>query len=120
MSEDNDQDDIVLSELPDDELVEQMHAEVAITIQGADDLEALVQALPLLVEALARGPLGPSRQDQAAHLEAALAEYERWRRPAVAPYLAVGSQGVRPLERREPSPEERWPPKSMGTRSVST
>jgi 2-polyprenyl-6-methoxyphenol hydroxylase-like FAD-dependent oxidoreductase len=40
----------------------------------------------------------------------ALAEYERWRRPAVAPYLAVGSQGVRPLERREPSPEERWPP----------
>lgn len=40
----------------------------------------------------------------------ALAEYERWRRPAVAPYLAIGSEGVRPLERREPLDSERWPP----------
>ncbi|MGI9540073.1 MAG: FAD-dependent oxidoreductase, partial [Miltoncostaeaceae bacterium] len=40
----------------------------------------------------------------------ALAEYERWRRPAVAPYLAIGSQGVRPVARREPLDIERWPP----------
>lgn len=40
----------------------------------------------------------------------ALAEYERWRRPAVAPYLAVGSQGVRVVRGGTPRDEERWPP----------
>jgi 2-polyprenyl-6-methoxyphenol hydroxylase-like FAD-dependent oxidoreductase len=40
----------------------------------------------------------------------ALAEYERWRRPAVAPYLAVGSQGVRVVRGGAVRDEERWPP----------
>jgi 2-polyprenyl-6-methoxyphenol hydroxylase-like FAD-dependent oxidoreductase len=40
----------------------------------------------------------------------ALHEYERWRRPAVAPYLAVGSQGVRVIRGGEVRDEERWPP----------
>lgn len=40
----------------------------------------------------------------------ALAEYERWRRPAVAPYLAIGSQGVRVVRGGALRDEERWPP----------
>jgi 2-polyprenyl-6-methoxyphenol hydroxylase-like FAD-dependent oxidoreductase len=40
----------------------------------------------------------------------ALAEYERWRRPAVAPYLAIGSKGVRVIRGGEVRDEERWPP----------
>lgn len=40
----------------------------------------------------------------------ALAEYERWRRPALAPYLAVGSAGVRVVRGGELRDEERWPP----------
>ncbi|MCC6830507.1 MAG: FAD-dependent monooxygenase [Thermoleophilia bacterium] len=51
--------------------------------------------------AIARSPEDP---------DAALAEYERWRRPAVAPYLAVGSQGVRVVRGGELLDEERWPP----------
>jgi 2-polyprenyl-6-methoxyphenol hydroxylase-like FAD-dependent oxidoreductase len=45
--------------------------------------------------------------------DAACADYERWRRPAVAPYEALGAAGGRmapggaPGERR---PHERWPP----------
>ena len=42
--------------------------------------------------------------------DAALADYERWRRPAVAPYLAVGSKGVRVVRGGELRDEERWPP----------
>lgn len=42
--------------------------------------------------------------------DAALADYERWRRPAVAPYLAVGSAGVRVVRGDAPLDEERWPP----------
>lgn len=44
--------------------------------------------------------------------DAALGDYERWRRPALAPYLAVGSQGVRVMTGRPARPEERWPPQS--------
>lgn len=44
----------------------------------------------------------------------ALAEYERWRRPAVAPYLAVGSAGVRVVRGGEVPDEERWPPPAPG------
>lgn len=51
--------------------------------------------------AIARNPDDP---------DLALAEYERWRRPAVAPYLAVGSQGVRVVRGGEIGDEERWPP----------
>ncbi len=40
----------------------------------------------------------------------ALSEYERWRRPALAPYLAIGSQGVRVARGGELRDEERWPP----------
>ena len=40
----------------------------------------------------------------------ALAEYERWRRPALAPYLAVGSQGVRVVRGGALRDDERWPP----------
>ena len=41
----------------------------------------------------------------------AASEYERWRRPAVAPYEAVGAEGTR-LARGGPLPdEERWPPR---------
>lgn len=40
----------------------------------------------------------------------ALADYETWRRPAVAPYLAVGSAGVRVVRGGELRDEERWPP----------
>ncbi len=42
--------------------------------------------------------------------DAACAEWERWRRPALAPYLAMGSQAVRVVRGGEPRPEERWPP----------
>ncbi|MFN8110254.1 MAG: FAD-dependent monooxygenase [Thermoleophilia bacterium] len=50
--------------------------------------------------------IGRNRDDP----DETLAEYERWRRPAVAPYLAVGSQGVRVVSGDEPRDEERWPP----------
>ncbi len=50
--------------------------------------------------------IGRNRDDP----DAALADYERWRRPAVAPYLAVGSQGVRVVRGGEVPHEERWPP----------
>jgi len=40
----------------------------------------------------------------------AASEYERWRRPAVAPYEVVGAEGTR-IARGGPLPdEERWPP----------
>lgn len=42
--------------------------------------------------------------------DAACGDYERWRRPAVAPYLAVGSAGVRVDTGRPHRPEEDWPP----------
>jgi 2-polyprenyl-6-methoxyphenol hydroxylase-like FAD-dependent oxidoreductase len=42
--------------------------------------------------------------------DAACRDYEHWRRPAVDPYLAVGSQGVRVVAGGPPRPEERWPP----------
>lgn len=50
--------------------------------------------------------IGQNRDDS----DAALADYERWRRPAVAPYMAVGSQGVRVVRGGEVPPGERWPP----------
>jgi 2-polyprenyl-6-methoxyphenol hydroxylase-like FAD-dependent oxidoreductase len=50
--------------------------------------------------------IGQNRDDP----DRALAEYERWRRPAVAPYLAIGSQGVRVVRGGELRDEERWPP----------
>ncbi|MEQ9093580.1 MAG: NAD(P)/FAD-dependent oxidoreductase [Miltoncostaeaceae bacterium] len=43
--------------------------------------------------------------------DAACADYERWRRPAVEPYLAMGSQAVRVHTGRPERPEERWPPR---------
>jgi 2-polyprenyl-6-methoxyphenol hydroxylase-like FAD-dependent oxidoreductase len=43
--------------------------------------------------------------------DAACADYERWRRPAIAPYLAVGSRGVRVETGRPRRPEEDWPPR---------
>jgi 2-polyprenyl-6-methoxyphenol hydroxylase-like FAD-dependent oxidoreductase len=57
-------------------------------------------ALALAV-AVARNPGDP---------DAACRDYEHWRRPAVAPYLAVGSQAVRVVSGGPPRPEERWPP----------
>lgn len=42
--------------------------------------------------------------------DAACADYERWRRPAVEPYLAMGSRAVRVHTGRPERPEERWPP----------
>jgi 2-polyprenyl-6-methoxyphenol hydroxylase-like FAD-dependent oxidoreductase len=42
--------------------------------------------------------------------DGALAEYEHWRRPAVDPYIAVGSQAVRVVRGGEVRDEERWPP----------
>lgn len=54
-----------------------------------------------LAVAIARNPDDP---------DLACADYERWRRPAVAPYLAVGSQGVRVVRGGPPRPEESWPP----------
>jgi 2-polyprenyl-6-methoxyphenol hydroxylase-like FAD-dependent oxidoreductase len=41
---------------------------------------------------------------------AACRDYETWRRPAIAPYLAVGSQGVRVVRGGPVRDEERWPP----------
>jgi 2-polyprenyl-6-methoxyphenol hydroxylase-like FAD-dependent oxidoreductase len=43
--------------------------------------------------------------------DAACGDYERWRRPAIAPYLAVGSRGVRVETGRPRRPEEDWPPR---------
>lgn len=42
--------------------------------------------------------------------DAACRDYETWRRPALAPYLAVGSQGVRVVRGGPVRDEERWPP----------
>jgi 2-polyprenyl-6-methoxyphenol hydroxylase-like FAD-dependent oxidoreductase len=50
--------------------------------------------------------LGRNRDDP----DAACRDYEHWRRPAVAPYLAVGSEGTRVRTGAAPRPEERWPP----------
>ena len=38
-------------------------------------------------------------------------DYERWRGPALAPYLAVGSAGVRVHTGRPRRAEEDWPPR---------
>jgi 2-polyprenyl-6-methoxyphenol hydroxylase-like FAD-dependent oxidoreductase len=43
--------------------------------------------------------------------DAACRTYEAWRRPAIAPYLAVGSRGVRVDTGRARRPEEDWPPR---------
>lgn len=42
--------------------------------------------------------------------DAACRDWEHWRRPALAPYLAIGSEGVRVVRGGEPRPEEIWPP----------
>ncbi len=61
MSEDNDQDDIVLSELPDDELVEQMHDDLydGLADEIAEGTEILLErgweAKKVLDEALVAG-----------------------------------------------------------------
>jgi 2-polyprenyl-6-methoxyphenol hydroxylase-like FAD-dependent oxidoreductase len=57
-------------------------------------------ALALAV-AVARNPDDP---------DAACADWEHWRRPALAPYLALGSKGVRVVRGGPLPPEERWPP----------
>lgn len=43
--------------------------------------------------------------------DAACRTYETWRGPALAPYLAVGSRGVRVDTGRPARPEEIWPPR---------
>ncbi len=43
--------------------------------------------------------------------DAACRTYETWRGPALAPYLAVGSRGVRVDTGRPARPEEMWPPR---------
>ena len=42
--------------------------------------------------------------------DAACRDYERWRRPAVAPYEAIGAAGARIVRGGEKPDEERWPP----------
>lgn len=42
--------------------------------------------------------------------DAACRDWEYWRRPALAPYLAIGSEGVRVVRGGEPGPDESWPP----------
>jgi len=42
--------------------------------------------------------------------DAACADYERWRRPAVDPYLIIGAAGARIVRGGDKPPEERWPP----------
>lgn len=44
--------------------------------------------------------------------DAACGDYERWRRPAIDPYLALGSRAVRVQTGRPPRPEEQWPPRT--------
>jgi 2-polyprenyl-6-methoxyphenol hydroxylase-like FAD-dependent oxidoreductase len=56
-----------------------------------------------LAVAVARNPDDP---------DAACADWEHWRRPALAPYLALGSQGVRVVRGGPLPPEERWPPEA--------
>jgi 2-polyprenyl-6-methoxyphenol hydroxylase-like FAD-dependent oxidoreductase len=46
----------------------------------------------------------------AASADAAVRDYEFWRRPAVAPYEAIGAAGARMVRGGERPPEERWPP----------
>ncbi len=46
--------------------------------------------------------------------DAACREWEYWRRPALAPYLAIGSQAVRVVRGGDPRPEEVWPPVDTG------
>ena len=53
------------------ELVEEVDAEVAVAVEGADHLEALVEALPLLVQALDLGDL----RGQAAALRLLLGDH---------------------------------------------
>ncbi|MGD9572852.1 MAG: FAD-dependent oxidoreductase [Thermoleophilia bacterium] len=42
--------------------------------------------------------------------DAACAAYEHWRRPAIAPYLAVGGTASKVYATGRPPEEERWPP----------
>ena len=42
--------------------------------------------------------------------DAACRDYELWRRPAVAPYQAIGAAGARIVRGGPPPPEEAWPP----------
>ena len=42
--------------------------------------------------------------------DAACADYETWRRPAVAPYEVIGAAGARIVRGGEKPPEEIWPP----------
>ena len=46
--------------------------------------------------------------------DAACRDWEHWRRPALAPYLAMGSAGVRVVRGGPSPPEERWPPEPEG------
>jgi hypothetical protein len=46
--------------------------------------------------------------------DAARRDWEHWRRPALAPYLALGSAGVRVVRGGPAPPEERWPPGEGG------
>ena len=48
--------------------------------------------------------------------DAACRDWEHWRRPALAPYLALGSAGVRVVRGGPLPPQERWPPEE-GTSS---
>lgn len=59
-----------------------------------------------LAIALARSPDDP---------DAACRDWEHWRRPALAPYLALGSAGVRVVRGGPAPPEERWPPAAEAT-----
>jgi 2-polyprenyl-6-methoxyphenol hydroxylase-like FAD-dependent oxidoreductase len=59
-----------------------------------------------LAQAIAQNPGDP---------DGACSAYEHWRRPAVAPYEALGGSGVRTVPVGAPAekpPEERWPPGS--------
>lgn len=58
-----------------------------------------------LAIAVARNPDDP---------DAACRDWEHWRRPALAPYLALGSAGVRVVRGGPAPPEERWPPGEGG------
>ena len=46
--------------------------------------------------------------------DAACREWEHWRRPALAPYLALGSSAVRVVRGGPSPPEEHWPPAGAG------
>jgi len=42
--------------------------------------------------------------------DAACRSYEHWRRPAIAPYLAVGGTASKVYATGRPPEHERWPP----------